>query len=116
MLQRALVILSLVMKPCQQVIDEERLQENCERVGTHLLTQLASLRKEFSCVGDVRGKGLMVGLELVSDKETRSPLGNKHFADIWEDCKDMGLLVGRGGLMANVSSTLSLNTFKISQT
>uniref|UniRef100_A0A1B6GM39 Alanine--glyoxylate aminotransferase 2, mitochondrial n=1 Tax=Cuerna arida TaxID=1464854 RepID=A0A1B6GM39_9HEMI len=85
-----------------EVIEEEGLQENCARVGTRLLKELALLREQFPCVGDVRGKGLMVGVELVSNKETKTAMSSKHFAEIWEDCKDMGLLIGRGGLMANV--------------
>jgi alanine-glyoxylate transaminase/(R)-3-amino-2-methylpropionate-pyruvate transaminase len=39
------------------VIDEEKLQENCQIVGTHFLNELAKLRDEFEIVGDVRGKG-----------------------------------------------------------
>ncbi|XP_054288815.1 alanine--glyoxylate aminotransferase 2, mitochondrial isoform X2 [Macrosteles quadrilineatus] len=85
-----------------EVIEEEGLQKNSADVGTHLLNLLAPMREEFPCVGDVRGKGLMIGMELITDKESKAPLGNKHFADIWEDCKDMGVLIGRGGLMANV--------------
>lgn len=47
------------------VIDEEKLQENCHRVGTLLLTKLGQLRAKYpDIVGDVRGKGLMVGVEL----------------------------------------------------
>lgn len=50
------------------VIDEEKLQQNCETVGTYFLKELEKLRDEFEIVGDVRGKGLMIGLELVEDK------------------------------------------------
>ena len=50
------------------VIDEEKLQENCENVGTYLLNELAKLRDEFEIVGDVRGKGLMIGVEMVENK------------------------------------------------
>ena len=50
------------------VIDEEKLQENCANVGTYFLNELAKLRDEFEIVGDVRGKGLMIGVELVEDK------------------------------------------------
>jgi alanine-glyoxylate transaminase/(R)-3-amino-2-methylpropionate-pyruvate transaminase len=39
------------------VIDEEKLQENCQIVGTHFLNELSKLRDEFEIVGDVRGKG-----------------------------------------------------------
>ncbi len=50
------------------VIDEEKLQENCANVGTYFLDELATLRDEFEIVGDVRGKGLMLGAELFEDK------------------------------------------------
>ena len=50
------------------VIDEEKLQENCATVGTYFLNELAKLRDEFEIVGDVRGKGLMIGVELVENK------------------------------------------------
>lgn len=50
------------------VIDEEKLQENCANVGTYFLNELAKLRDEFEIVGDVRGKGLMIGIEMVQDK------------------------------------------------
>uniref|UniRef100_A0A023F4P8 Alanine--glyoxylate aminotransferase 2, mitochondrial n=2 Tax=Triatoma infestans TaxID=30076 RepID=A0A023F4P8_TRIIF len=85
-----------------QVIEEEQLQKNCKIVGTHLLTQLAQLRDEFEFVGDVRGKGLMIGIELVKKKATKEPMAAKPIADIWEACKDMGLLIGRGGINGNV--------------
>ena len=51
-----------------KVIDEEKLQENCADVGTHVLHKYALLRDEFPIVGDVRGKGLMIGIEMVADK------------------------------------------------
>lgn len=50
------------------MIKEEQLQENSQEVGTYLLLKLAKLRDEFEIIGDVRGKGLMVGIEMVKDK------------------------------------------------
>lgn len=52
----------------QQVIEEENLQKNSQEVGTYMLLKFAKLRDEFDIVGDVRGKGLMVGIEMVQDK------------------------------------------------
>jgi len=51
-----------------QVIEEEGLQSNAARVGEVLLRNLIKLRDQFEVVGDVRGKGLMLGVELVTDK------------------------------------------------
>lgn len=45
----------------------------------------------------------MIGVELVADRDTKQHLSAPHFVDIWEHCKDMGVLFGRGGLNANVS-------------
>ena len=51
------------------VIEEEKLQENCHRVGTHLLQRLAKLRDQLpNVIGDVRGKGLIIGMEMVADR------------------------------------------------
>lgn len=84
------------------VIDEEKLMENSHHVGTHLLHSLAKLRQKYEIVGDVRGKGLMIGLELVKDKITKEPLPKSDVEIIFEDTKDMGILVGRGGNFSNV--------------
>lgn len=51
-----------------QAIEEDGLQENSRRVGNVLLEGMLSLREEFEVVGDVRGKGLMLGMELVKNK------------------------------------------------
>ena len=55
-------------------------------------------------MGDVRGKGLMIGMELVADPETRTPLPAADVLSIWEQCKDMGVLIGKGGYYGNVSN------------
>ena len=54
------------------MIEEEGLQENSHVIGTYLLTELGKLRSEFEIVGDVRGKGYLIGVELVQDKVTYS--------------------------------------------
>ena len=52
------------------MIEEEGIQANSADVGTYFILELEKLRQEFEVVGDVRGKGLMIGLELVKDKVT----------------------------------------------
>ncbi|XP_076470378.1 alanine--glyoxylate aminotransferase 2, mitochondrial-like [Babylonia areolata] len=84
------------------VIKEEGTQANSGEVGTYLLQELLKLREDFDVVGDVRGKGLMIGMELVTDKETKKPLPAEDMVAIWEDTKDMGVLLGKGGLNGNV--------------
>uniref|UniRef100_A0A8D2KSA4 Alanine--glyoxylate aminotransferase 2, mitochondrial n=1 Tax=Varanus komodoensis TaxID=61221 RepID=A0A8D2KSA4_VARKO len=80
------------------IIAEDGLQENSKNVGTHLLLELAKLRDKFEIVGDVRGKGLMIGIQMVKNKETRQPLPAEEVNEIMEDCKDMGVLIGKGGI------------------
>ena len=56
-----------------KVIEEDGLQANSRRVGQVLLKGMLSLRDEFEEVGDVRGRGLMLGMELVKSKVSLSP-------------------------------------------
>ncbi|KAG8188974.1 hypothetical protein JTE90_010063 [Oedothorax gibbosus] len=84
------------------VIDDEKLMENSHHVGTYLLHALAKLRKKYEIVGDVRGKGLMIGIEMVSNKESRQPLTKEKMDAIFEETKNMNLLIGRSGLYGNV--------------
>lgn len=54
------------------MIAEEGIQANAGKVGDVFITELMKLREEFEVVGDVRGKGLMLGVELVKSKVTKS--------------------------------------------
>ncbi|KAM5330625.1 alanine--glyoxylate aminotransferase 2, mitochondrial isoform 4-T4 [Glossophaga mutica] len=83
-----------------EVIKEENLQENSREVGTYMLLKFAKLRDEFEIIGDVRGKGLMIGIEMVKDKMSRQPLPREEVSEIHEDCKRMGLIIGRGGVFS----------------
>uniref|UniRef100_A0A915HVQ5 Alanine--glyoxylate aminotransferase 2, mitochondrial n=1 Tax=Romanomermis culicivorax TaxID=13658 RepID=A0A915HVQ5_ROMCU len=80
------------------VIEEEELQKNSHKVGTYFLQKLGSLRDRIEIMGDVRGKGLMIGIELVDNKDTRKPLDAARMAAIVEKTKDNGILVGKGGI------------------
>ena len=84
------------------IMEDENLQQNCDEVGTRLIQGLCQLREEFEMVGDVRGKGLMIGLELVENKESKKPLEERKAVKFLQDLKDLGLLVGRGGPFGNV--------------
>ena len=50
------------------MIEEDGTQAVCADVGTYFLTELVKLRDDYEVVGDVRGKGLMIGVEMVTDK------------------------------------------------
>lgn len=84
------------------VIEEEKLQQNAHKVGTRFLQKLELLRDRSSIIGDVRGKGLMICVELVADKTTRKPLEPERMSTVFEKLKDCGVLVGKGSLHGNV--------------
>jgi alanine-glyoxylate transaminase / (R)-3-amino-2-methylpropionate-pyruvate transaminase len=83
-----------------EVIDEEELQENARVVGKHFLTGLKRLQELHRIIGDVRGLGLMLGVELV-DPVTRAPAPAQTL-DVLEAAREMGVLLGKGGLEGNV--------------
>ena len=56
-----------------EVIDDEQLQENARRVGDFLMAGLRGLQQRHECIGDVRGRGLFIGAELVGDRAARTP-------------------------------------------
>ncbi len=62
------------------VIKEEGLQEHAVEVGSYLLHSLKGLMERHSVIGDVRGEGLFLGVELVTDRESKTP--NKELAGI----------------------------------
>ena len=79
------------------VIDRDKLQENALTIGNHLSGGLNRLKEKHNLIGDVRGKGLLLGIELVRDRGTKEP-AKAECAEVLERCKDMGLLLGKGGL------------------
>jgi alanine-glyoxylate transaminase/(R)-3-amino-2-methylpropionate-pyruvate transaminase len=83
-----------------EVIDREGLQANSLNIGAYLKAGLVRLAQKHSIVGDVRGLGLMLGMELVKDRKTKEP-AREACAAVFEACKDMGLLIGKGGLWGN---------------
>ena len=84
-----------------EVIDRENIQENARVVGGYLKERLLELQSRHAIVGDVRGKGLMLGMELVRDRQSKEP-ANTEAAELLELCRDRGLLIGKGGLYGNV--------------
>jgi 4-aminobutyrate aminotransferase len=59
------------------VVKEEKLLENATKQGSYILKRLAELKEQSEIVGDVRGKGLMIGMEIVEDKESKKPAPQK---------------------------------------
>ncbi len=83
------------------IIDEEKLMQNAREVGGFLREGLLSLKYKHAKLGDVRGRGLLLGMELVKDKESKA-YGTEETAKFLEEARERGLLVGKGGLFGNV--------------
>jgi len=83
------------------VIDEDDLQANALEQGSRLRAGLERLQASHPLIGNVRGMGLMQGVELVSDRSTKEP-ATKATADVLEAAKELGLLIGKGGIAGNV--------------
>lgn len=84
-----------------EIIDRDGIQERAARVGGRLKKLLLELQQKHAMIGEVRGLGLMLGVELVRDRTTKEP-ATAETAEIVERAKDRGLLLGKGGLYGNV--------------
>ncbi|RVW40939.1 alanine--glyoxylate aminotransferase 2 homolog 2, mitochondrial [Vitis vinifera] len=84
-----------------KVIEKEKLQENAYVVGSYLKERLLSLKDKYEIIGDVRGRGLMLGVEFVTDRKLKTP-ANVEILHIMDQMKEMGVLVGKGGFYGNV--------------
>lgn len=83
------------------VLEEEKLVENAARQGEFLLQRLRSLQEKYPLIGDVRGRGLILGLELVRDRKTKEPAADEAKA-MRKALRERGILVGVGGVFGNV--------------
>lgn len=83
-----------------EVIDAEGIQENASEIGGFLMDGLRGLQDKHALIGDVRGMGLMLGVELVEDRDAKTP-ATKAAADLMELTKERGLILGKGGLYGN---------------
>lgn len=88
-------------KAVLEVIDRENLQKNCLEMGALIMKGLEKLMSRYDVIGDVRGKGLMIGVELVKDRNTKEPAGGE-CARVFERARELGLLIGKSGFYGNV--------------
>ncbi len=94
----------VTMAAAKAVVDAiaaDKLMDNATVVGGHLRKRLEALGEKHAVVGEVRGMGLMQGVELVKDRKTKEPSPAAASA-VLESAKDHGLIVGKGGLYGNV--------------
>jgi len=76
-----------------RTIIDEGLVENSARVGAFMLKRLASFKEKFPFVGEVRGRGLMIGMELVKNPHTKERLDKQYTKMIFQECLNRGLIV-----------------------
>jgi 4-aminobutyrate aminotransferase len=94
----------VTMVAAKAVVDAiagDRLLDNATAVGGHLRSRLEKLQEKHALVGEVRGMGLMQGVELVKDRKSKEP-APQATAAVMEAAKDRGLIIGKGGLYGNV--------------
>jgi len=77
-----------------KIIEEENLLDNTLAMGQHLMGNLHSLADKHSVIGDVRGKGLFCGAELVTDRDTREPVAEKLVGAVVGNCMAQGVIIG----------------------
>jgi 4-aminobutyrate aminotransferase len=78
------------------IIRQERLLENATKLGAHLLNRLKEIQRKYPIIGDVRGKGLMAGAEIVKDHDTKQP-GSQLSEEIMVKCFKRGLAIITSG-------------------
>jgi 4-aminobutyrate aminotransferase-like enzyme len=75
-----------------EIILKEDLVKNADRVGAVMLTELMHLKEKYRTVGEVRGRGLLLGIELVEDRQSRKPLDRAITRDLYTECLRRGLV------------------------
>lgn len=93
-------LVSRIGRTVIETIDNDGLQANSAQIGEHLLKRLCELQEKHTLIGNVRGLGLMLGVELVKDLTTKEP-ASAECVRVWNRAKELGLLIGKGGLAGN---------------
>ncbi len=78
-----------------RIIEEENLLQNVTEMGEYLLARLNQLKDKYEVIGDVRGKGLFCGFELVRDRTSKEPVDESLLVAIAADCLQNGVIIGR---------------------
>ncbi|WP_110111238.1 aspartate aminotransferase family protein [Bacillus sp. CGMCC 1.16541] len=93
-----------------EIMEKEQLFNRSKELGAYLLGELQSLLRDHPYVGDVRGKGLLVGIELVQDKQTKEPIDVQYVNQVIAECKKEGLIIGKNGAtVAGYNNVLTLS-------
>ena len=93
-----------------RIIEDENLLENTTRMGEYLMEKMRGLQNKYKIIGDVRGKGLFCGMELVKDRQTKEPVDEKMLMAIAADCMEQGVVIGRTNRsMSGFNNTICLS-------
>lgn len=84
-----------------RAIEEDQTQQNASEVGGLLKNELQILENKYDIIGNVRGSGLMIGVELVTDRATKEP-AEAAAARLVEIAKENGVIIGKGGALGNM--------------
>jgi 4-aminobutyrate aminotransferase-like enzyme len=84
-----------------KVIARQNLQQNADEISAYLKQRVKDLAKRETLIGDVRGSGLLIGIDLVLDRDTREPAGAKA-SQVYNHMRDNGVLIGIAGPHGNV--------------
>jgi len=76
------------------IIEEEELLDNTVAMGDYMIDQLRALQDKHAVIGQVRGKGLFLGAELVADRSTKEPVPEKQAQAVVADCMAQGVVIG----------------------
>ena len=77
-----------------RIIEDEGLLENTTAMGHYMMERLSELKDKHAIIGDVRGKGLFLGAELVTDRQTKDPVEEARVKAVVGDCMKQGVIIG----------------------
>ena len=77
-----------------RIIEDEGLLENCTKMGERMMNNLLALKEKHAVIGDVRGKGLFLGAELVTDRETKEPVDEAIAQKVVAEVGNHGVIIG----------------------
>ncbi len=83
------------------ILEDEKLHERAAKLGEILMGGFRELMASSKIIGDVRGRGLMIGIEFVKDKKSKA-YATEEVLEVMEEARERGLLIGKGGLYGNV--------------
>lgn len=93
-----------------EIMETEQLFDRSKQLGEQLRTRLSANLASHPFVGDVRGKGLLIGIELVKDKATKEPLDGNLVNQVIGGCKKNGLIIGKNGAtVAGFNNVLTIS-------